>query len=28
MILMCYNMARTVRKGSTELEGGLSAAIA
>jgi len=28
MILMCYNMARTVRKGSTELEGGLSTAVA
>lgn len=28
MILMCYNIARTVRKGSTELEGGLSTAVA
>jgi len=28
MVLMCYNVFRTVRKGSTELEGGLSPVIA
>lgn len=28
MVLMCYNVFRTVRKGSTQLEGGLSPAVA
>jgi hypothetical protein len=27
-VLMCYNVFRTIRQGSTELEGGLSPAVA